>query len=299
MKSEVAFQLKHADTHSAFKKIAGECIKHLQSNQDMVLHGADIEGIHQMRVALRRLRCAFLVFRKIVGSANSKTLMDELRSVANTLGCARDLDIFLTQTLPAVSAQFNDHSGLIKLRDKALAAQTQAYIEVREMLSTTRYRRMLLTLSDWIENERWRQGTHESKIPKVHELATAHLDKYRKQLKTSGKLLANAQPEARHVTRIAAKKLRYTAEFFASLYSVTESRAYIRKLSKLQDCLGMLNDIVITEKLLLQIVGSRHSRALDDALNIFSGWNACNTIHGVTHMNKAWLKFSAQKPFWH
>jgi CHAD domain-containing protein len=299
LKSEVAFQLKHADAHSAFKKIAGECVKHLQSNQDMVLHGADVEGVHQMRVALRRLRCAFLVFRKIVGSANSKTLMDELRSVADTLGRARDLDIFLTQTLPAVSAQFNNHSGLIKLRTKALAAQTQAYIEVREMLSTTRYRRMLLTLSDWIENERWRQGAHESEAPKVHALAAAHLDKYRKQLKAIGKLLASAQPEARHATRIAAKKLRYTAEFFVSLYSVAESRVYIRKLSQLQDCLGMLNDIVITEKLLLKIVGSSHSRTLDDALNIFSGWNACNTIHGVTQMNKAWLKFSDQKPFWH
>ncbi len=299
MKSEVAFQLKHADTHSAFKKIAGECIKHLQSNQDMVLHGADIEGVHQMRVALRRLRCAFLVFRKIVGSANSKTLMDELRSVADTLGRARDLDIFLIQTLPAVNAQFNDHSGLIKLRDKALAAQAQAYIEVRKVLSTRRYHRMLLTLSDWIENERWRQSTHENKAPKVRALATAHLNKYHKQLKVSGKHLVNAQSEARHATRIAAKKLRYTAEFFASLYSVAESRAYIRKLSQLQDCLGMLNDIIITEKLLFNIVGSQPSRALDDAFNILSGWNACNAIHGVTQMNKAWLKFSSQKPFWH
>ena len=257
MKSEVAFELKHADAHNAFKQIAGECIKHLQSHQNIVLHEIDAESVHQMRVALRRLRCAFLVFKKIVGSANSKTLMDELNVVADTLGKARDLDIFLTQTLPAVLTQFNGHSGLIKLRDKAIAAQAQAYIEVRKVLAAIRYRRMLTTLSDWIESERWRQRTPEYKTPKVRALATAHLNQYHKQLKVRGKHLANAQPEARHATRIAAKKLRYTAEFFASFYSVAESRAYIRKLSQLQDCLGMLNDIMITEKLLFNIVGSR------------------------------------------
>lgn len=298
MRSKATFQLKHADAHSAFKKIALDCLKHLQSNQDMVLHGADVEGVHQLRVAIRRLRCAFLVFRKIIGRGNSKALLDELNSVSEVLGKARDLDVFVTQTLPVVISQFSHHRGMLKLRDKALLAQAAAYIEVREALSTKRYHNMLLTLSNWIENERWRQNTSDSKTPKLQKVAITNLNKRSKQLKLSGNSLVNMQPEARHATRIAAKKLRYTAEFFCSLYSTTKSRAYVQSLSQLQDCLGALNDIVITEKLLRKIVGTRPSQSLKDAHNIFAGWNACNTSCGNAQVNEIWLKFSEKKPFW-
>ena len=299
LRSNTAYQLKHADAHSAFKRIALECIWHIQSNQDMVLHDADIEGVHRLRVAIRRLRCAFLVFRKVVGKSNSKALMDELTLVSDVLGKARDLDVFVTQILPVVISQFSHHSGMLKLRDKALLAQAAAYIEVRETLSTKRYHNMLLTLSNWIESKRWRLNASGSKTPKVQKIALTNLNKGSKELQLSGNNLANMQPEARHTARIAAKKLRDTAEFFCSLYSTAKSRAYIQNLTQLQDCLGALNDIAITEKLLGNIVGIRPSQSQKDALNIFAGWNAFNTLRGNTQLDEIWLKFSAQKPFWH
>lgn len=289
---------KDTDAHSAFKQIAWKCISHLQNNQDMVLHGTDVEGVHQMRVALRRLRSAFSLFRKIVGRKSSTALLVELGWLAGTLGRARDLDVFVTQTLPAIISAFENNSGLLKLRDIALAEQAEAYTEVRATLLSQRYQCLLLTLAAWLENERWRACAKNTKNYQVLDIATASLGKRHKKMRRLGERLSYAHPEQRHATRIAAKKLRYAAEFFANLYPHAKSDAFIRNLSRLQDRLGTLNDISITEKLLQQLAGSNPGHALDEALHLFSGWNACNAMHNLAQMDEAWQTFISQKPFW-
>ncbi len=290
---------KHADAHSAFKKIAWECINHLQSNQDIVLHGTDVEGVHQMRIALRRLRSAFSLFRKIVGRENSLALLVELGWLADMLGKARDLDVFVTQTLPAIILEYENHAGLLILRDRAFTAQAEAYAEIRAALTSQRYQCLLLTLAAWLENERWGKGAKNTKNYQVTDIATAALTKCYKQLRRRGKHLDEMDPKVRHATRIAAKKLRYASEFFGSLYSLKKSDGFIRKLSQLQDWLGMLNDITITDKLLSQLIGQRHDPALDEVLHIFAGWNSCNAMLSMEHMDEAWQTLISKKPFWY
>ena len=207
---------KGSDVHSAFKEIALECIRQLQGNQDMVLHGTDLEGVHQMRVALRRLRSAFSIFKNILGGENIVGFLAEISWVSDTLGKARDLDVFLSQTLPIVIAQFKENKGLIKLQNSALSAQNNAYKEVHVLLSSQRYQRLLLTLATWLENKSWRVKSHENKFIKVHNLASEVLDKRHHQLQKRGKDLVHMSPEIRHETRIAAKKMRYAAEFFSA-----------------------------------------------------------------------------------
>jgi inorganic triphosphatase YgiF len=288
----------NADADSAFKKIAWECINHLQRNQDMVLRGVDVEGVHQMRIALRRLRSAFTLFRKVLGRENSAALLVEFGWLTDTLGKARDLDVLITQTLPAVIAHFNHHKGLQMLRNKAIIAQHEAYSEARAALSSQRYHRLLLTLAAWLKNERWHENTKCVKKYQVIDIASASLSKRYKQLLQRGEHLDHITPEGRHAARIAAKKLRYAAEFFASLYYSKKTRAFIRNLSQLQDRLGVLNDITITENLLFKIVGLKPSRALDEARHIVSGWNASNAISNLNHMSDDWQTFTNKKPFW-
>ena len=201
--------------------------------------------------------------------------------------------------MPAIISEYENHAGLLKLRDKALAEQIKAYAEVRAALSSQRYHCLLLTLAAWLENERWRKGAGNTKKYKVFDIATATLAKCYKQLRRQGKHLDHTHPKARHATRIAAKKLRYASEFFASLYSLKKSDAFLGKLSLLQDWLGRFNDIIITEKLLHQLIGRRTDRVLDEALHIFAGWNACNAMLCLAHMNEAWQTLFSKKPFWH
>lgn len=289
---------KDTNVHSAFKQIAWECIHQLQGNQDMVLHGTDVEGVHQMRVALRRLRSAFSVFRNIVGGEDTVTLLAELSWLTDVLGKTRDLDVFITQTFPAIFTQFKEHQGLLKLHDNALTAQSEAYNELRTALSSQRYQRLLLTLASWLENESWRENGHEHKLEKVLSFASVILAKRHKQLQIRGGDLVHMSPEVRHATRIAAKKLRYAAEFFSSLYTSKKLRPFILSLSQLQDCLGVLNDITTTDKLLHQLIDLGSDIALDEALHIFANWNASSAIRFEENLNGIWRAFVTQKPFW-
>jgi len=280
----------------AFRHIAWECLSHLQGNQDMVLHGEDVEGVHQMRVALRRLRSALDVFRSVVSKQSGAAITEELRWITDVLGQARDLDVFVTQTLPPLLLQLQAHPGLSQLEAKAAAARQQAYDEVRAALASQRYQRLLLTLGAWLENQGWRDA--DSVECSVLEVAQTMLAKRHKQLKQHGRRLLHMHPEERHATRIAAKKLRYAAEFFTSLYPASQPQQFLGALAKLQDVLGVLNDIAVTEGLIHRLIGSRPNRALDEALYIFIGWNACNVMRRMEGLEGVWKRFAQQAPFW-
>ena len=222
-------KLKNGDAvTSAFKHIAWECLYHLQGNQNMVLYGTDVEGVHQMRVALRRLRTAFKLFRKALGHEGGALLLAEFGLIEDALRQARDLDVFLTQMLMPVMAQFERHAGLLALRDEALALQAESYAKLRAILSSQRYQGLLLTAATWLECHCCREDDSNEKHTKLRNIATSALTKHYKQLLASGKQLDYMHPEACHATRIATKKMRYVAEFFVSLYPAKKSRLFIR-----------------------------------------------------------------------
>ncbi|HZV97688.1 MAG TPA: inorganic triphosphatase, partial [Methylophilaceae bacterium] len=89
--------------HEAFAQIAGECLRQLQSNQDVAAQGDDAEGVHQMRVAVRRLRGAIKCFKHEIGD-----LQDELRWLNGRLGAAREWDVLLQETLPTAQTRGNE-----------------------------------------------------------------------------------------------------------------------------------------------------------------------------------------------
>lgn len=286
--------------HAAFKHIARECITHLQSNQDIVIAELHEEGIHQMRVALRRLRSVFALFKKTLGFKNSKHLLNDLSWLARLLGKARDLDVFIAQTLPSISAYYlsehaEPHQGLLILEKKALEAQQQAHGEVREMLLSQRYQRLLLSLLSLVEHAPWLQ--HGKRLP-LNAMASNALSKLHQRLLSHHGHFANMQAEERHRIRIAGKKLRYAAEFFASLYSAKSSRKYIKTLTELQDLLGQFNDINVTCSLIRTLSGPRPNGQLKEALQVFEAWNERLTIQNMIKTDQVWINLSVIKPFW-
>jgi triphosphatase len=289
---------KDIDILSAFKQVALECIAKLQANQNVVLHSKNVEGVRKMRVALRRLRSAFSLFDKILEHKETAVFLKELKWLAGTLGKARDLDVFITQTLPTITTQFKRHAGLQKLKDKALNAQIMAYKEVCVALSSQRYQHFLLNITLWLDKECGHKNIHHSRHVELLDFATAMLDKLHKKLRRNGKHLSQLRQEELHDTRISIKKLRYTAEFFCNLYPSANSVQFINDLSQLQDQLGILNDITTNEKLLLQLIGSSSDESLDEALFIILGQNASNAISTTERMGNTWHAYISQKPFW-
>jgi triphosphatase len=129
--------------------ILWECLAHLQGNHDTVLLRQDSEGLHQMRVALHRMRSAIGMFATFMPPADA--LKEEIRWLADTLGTARDLHVFIEETLPSVQAALAHPVG------EELAKQThrqmeQAREQVRSALESQRYQRLLLQLGVWMES---------------------------------------------------------------------------------------------------------------------------------------------------
>src|SRR5208282_5795212 len=89
----------------AFTRIARACIEHLVANVDCAHHGGDPEGVHQLRVGIRRLRAAFSVFRDVIPEQDWLSLSGELRWLHRELGPAREWDVLLKETLAVVVKQ--------------------------------------------------------------------------------------------------------------------------------------------------------------------------------------------------
>jgi triphosphatase len=280
----------------ALTAIVQECLTQLQGNQEMVLYGKDIEGVHQMRVALRRLRSALNVFGCVSSKQHCNKLITELKWITGVLGTARDLDVFTSQTLPLVVKQLQNESSLALLAKHARQHRLQAYTDTREALNAQRYQRLLLTLADWLANQRWQN----EKLVKHRAGAVAQsiLAKHYKKLKKSGKTLSQGDAKQRHATRIAAKKLRYAAEFFADFYPAKQSKLFLKSLAALQDQLGVMNDINVTNALIVKLIGAHPPRNLVAAHYLVKGWNAHQLLLTAQLSNTTWKQFSDQKPFW-
>jgi len=259
---------------------------------------ADEEGIHQMRIALRRLRSAFIFFRKILGRKSCGTLLSELNWLGSTLGKARDLDVFTAQTLPTIIECFKAHHGLLILQNKGLKARLEIYSDVHQTLLSQRYQRLLLTLSSWLENERWRQGGEKDKSYALMAVAALALGKFHKRLLRHHGHFSDMHPEERHAVRIAVKKQRYAAEFFANLYPAKSTQKYIKRLAELQEYLGKINDIGVGNALAESLAGTNPTSRIKEAVYIIHAWNANAAIQNIAKVDKSWQRLIAIKPFW-
>lgn len=295
IKAKLPNLTRKMNANIAFKEIVWECINQLQLNQQVVLHTSDIEGVHQMRIALRRLCSAFSLFKLILGHKKCAFILSELKWLSDMLGKARDIDVLLTQTIPGISHQLKHHQGLQILQQLALKRQIKVYAFIREALLSQRYNCLLLTICSWLENERWKQTKKHYKLLTV---ATKTLNKFHKQLLRHNENLADMSPEYRHATRIASKKLRYAAEFFTSLYPAKDCTKFIKILAQVQECLGQLNDITVAEKLLNDLNSPQPNAQSTEVIQRFKQWNATSATHNIAKINPIWKQLTTTKPFW-
>lgn len=244
----------------AFRTIAQACLRHLRLNEDVFLHGRDAEALHQIRVALRRLRSAFTLFKAVLADdATAAHLRGEIKRVSEPFGQARNLDVFLGVTLPAEIARRPDEASLASLRESLEGERLRAYDTVLAILESPSWRSLLLDLVAWIETGPWRtEAVNRERDASARDFAADILERARRRIRKRGRHLDRLEAEARHRVRIEAKKLRYGAEFFASLYGDKKARkrhkAFVSALSDLQDHLGALNDLATAHSVVSGLV---------------------------------------------
>lgn len=235
----------------AFRGIALGCLEHFQRNEAGLLDGNDPEFVHQARVALRRLRSAIKLFAPALPAEFVNTYGKTWKTLAGALGEARNWDVFLGETLPPISTAFPGNKDVRSLKTQAIQRAKAARHAIKGLLATSEYPRLLLeftaatyALGDTLP------------IP-LTELVQQQTGKHTAKAKKLARRHAELAPQERHKMRIAFKKLRYTLEFFGTLWPEKKLKPYLATLSKLQDELGLINDHLTAETLILAILGSR------------------------------------------
>jgi inorganic triphosphatase YgiF len=247
-------------TPAAFETIASACFRHFRLNEDVLLARRNREALHQARVAIRRLRSAFSMFKSIATGPGPLRLKQELRWLAGVLGEARNLDVLL--------ATATDADLIARLK----AARERAYDEAIDALESARSRTLMLDFNEWLHCGEYLTtlDTSQERGRAATEFAAHALTKMRKKMKKHGRALADVDDEHRHEVRKDAKKLRYAAEFFGSLFDdkrgARRHKHFIAAMEELQDHLGYLNDLAtgpgVLETLGLQDHPARESVVL-------------------------------------
>ena len=278
----------------AFAQIFCAAHAHVLANQAAAEDGRDPEGVHQMRVGLRRLRSALSLLRPIVPSSTLEALRADAEWAASALGDARGWDVILAETLPEVAAGCAD-DGWDRLKDAAEVLRAQAYVKARETLSAERHTRFQLMLGAWIERKAWQTNGGGSIAmfdePMVSFAACTLSELHRKVLKR-GRHFRHLTPEARHKLRLAVKKLRYAADFFLTALGHRRiGKHYLRRLGELQDQLGRYNDMAVTEHFVERLVEVPLEGSARQAAGIILGWQARGLIASVPTTLAAWRGF--------
>jgi triphosphatase len=302
VKSRPATLHRGMSVNEAFKAVMWASLAHLHANERGMLEGRDPEFLHQMRVALRRLRSAVSVFTPPFPEPVIAPLRNELRWLAASLGPARDWDVFVTETLPPIEAEFGAHGGLADFSARCDRMRRSAGARARRALRSARYRRLALSSAAWLSSAGWlseldAEADGELQSP-VGEFAAAVLERRYSQVRKKGRKLGELSAVELHRLRIAIKKFRYAADFFAGLYEPGAAKQALKRLARLQDVLGSMNDAATVANLTAgAFEGARGGRVLE-AKGILLGWSRGRAATLRRELKSAWKEFRSAEKFW-
>src|SRR5262249_31089754 len=210
-----------ANVQSAFQIVTWACMQQVIANQP-VMRSGDPDALHQMRVALRRLRAAISLFSDMLAGTQTDTVKSELRWIAGELGPARELDVFSKRVVKPVLAGKPNGAGVAILSRDLRQRREDAIVRALAAVESARFRKLVLAAAAWIEAGDWINNPDISactlREQSVADAAAKELQRRWKKLLKRGKRLDELDPQRRHRLRIQGKKLRYAAEFFASAF---------------------------------------------------------------------------------
>lgn len=281
--------------------LVGACWHHLLKNHAVAEKGLDPEGVHQMRVALRRLRTICALFRRDIPSSAFQAVSGEARWLMHQLGPAREWDVFADTTVARLAAAA-PNVDLGGLREAVERQRKSSYGALQIALADPRCSRFLLSLGHLVERRGWRNEIDSEALAVLSQPIPALASKilarlHRKALKR-GAHFRRLNVNAQHDLRIDLKKLRYATEFFLPLYAAhAPAKRYARRLARLQAGLGRARDIAST-RLLLDTIRQDEQPALHLAIGAVTGWQARDQLVVAKTLRKRWRRFKSTPTFW-
>ena len=276
------------DAREAARRIASACLAHAQANEAGVLASNDIEFLHQLRVAFRRLRSALRLFRMALQPGEEAAFAEDFRWVAGVLGSCRDWDVFVTETLPPLVAAQADAAAGRALIARARSRQREARRSAREAILSPRYGLAMIRLARWVSAP----AEPAEGVEPLKDFASRCLRKGAKSLSSQSSAYATLDAAGRHRLRILVKRQRYAVEFLGSLFRSQPVKRHVRGLTLVQDTLGLANDCANALAHVRELLPS-------PAFAEFArGWFAAREATGVDAAARALASVAGKRRFW-
>lgn len=282
---------------AAFVTVAFHCLAHLQANEIGLLIGRNPEYLHQARVASRRLRSAFRVFDATIPRSHFARTLGELKCVAQSLGEARDLDVFALETLPHAGS--GQHGGVAALRRRIQNARLRAARAARTAVAAPEYTATLLRMTQALWTGQWRNETARPVAAKwtLQKFAAKIVSHRTTRVKKCGRFVSRLGVADLHRLRIQIKRLRYAIEFFLPLFE-DKAAATLRALVDLQELLGRLNDDVTAWNLLDTLAAEDSTTDYQQAVGFLRGWCARDGEQCRIQLEEVWKRFGDLPQWW-
>ncbi len=237
----------------SFQLIAWSCLRQFALNADAIRIG-DFEGVHQMRVGLRRLGTVLSIFEKLIDGPETDAIEGELHWLLDELGPARDLDVFVEKTMAPLSASAAEDTALKCLLENTITRRKDALERAKDAVASDRFRQFVLRTALWVLAGEWSDLAEVEGVradSRIAPFARRTLEKRARGISRKLAQIDEFDVAQRHKLRLHVKELRYAAEFFADIFpgSARAQRRFAKILASLQDNLGRLNDLAVHRRL--------------------------------------------------
>ena len=224
----------------------------------------DIEYIHRMRVASRRLRNAFDLFADILPAKRLPAWQNQIKRVTQSLGAARDTDVqiellknfYANLTVPDLK------TGIHRLITRISQRRVRLQEDVNTALNTIESSQTLKEMGQRLALLAGSQNLLNSFSPALYARSNSAISSRLEAFLSYNSYVD--QPECKdelHAMRIAAKHLRYTLEVFAPLYQ-DDLKEMVQIMRRIQDELGEIHDCDVWIEYLPGFIEKERQRTL-------------------------------------
>lgn len=274
----------------ALRHVIGHLATVLAWHAPIAQGGRDPAGVHQMRVALRRLRSALRAFRPAVDGRPLRDADRRLKALAALLGPARDWDVFLGGLGAELAGALPGEARVTALLEAARARRDLAYARLAEHLASAEFRLLLWDLCALVACRPWQV----EKDDPIEDFAAALLARRWRKISAAGEDIEHLPDADFHALRLDAKRLRYVAELFAPLWGRKRGRRFLDRLAAVQEQMGLANDAAVARAL----VGPLGPAEGNWASGVAEGWVLARSRRARGRAAKAWEALMGADPFW-
>ena len=221
---------------------------------------ADPEGVHQIRVRIRKYRAVLAFFMPIFTEEEYQTKQDALRNLGQLFSEVRQLDVLLEEIIVMENDSVLPICDFEEIKKHLNSKRETAFDDLMDTLQTDQFALGLLDIMVWKHNEPWIDNSPDLEMS-IKTYTEREIDKWLKKIKKSMKNLDVKQQQEVHKVRIKSKKLRYVIEQLAAILD-KKTRNSVDQFEKIQDDLGYFHDVFANKELLSQLISDSDSEQL-------------------------------------